>query len=263
MKKLLLTSSILAAMSFPVLAKESEIIDPSDLTRVYTQAAVFVTSDADVRVSSTFTGAWSEDISFAGFVEGVVGNDKSKQEGKDSFGLDYQKSRAQYFQVHTLDNPFMPRVGISTDLIHQNGEAGTAKGSGLDDTTLLSVGALALINPEYTMGAMMFPNVAYTTGKVFGESADGYMLNMFVTKPLGETGAFIQMWPEYFKATGDVVEMESKSFNVMFNAPLKQNRSHWLMTKLEYGSADVTTPSGDSIEGDVELKAEIGMKWFF
>lgn len=263
MKKIV--ASIYVLMMFPnfVLAEENEVIDPSDLTRVYTQAAVFVTSDADVRVSSMFTGAWSEDIQFAGFVEGVIGNNKAKQEGKDQFGFDYQRGRAQYFQVHAIDNPLMPRVGFSADLIHQNGNTGTTKGSGLKDTTLLSLGAIALINPAYTAGAMVFPNIAYTVGDVFGESADGYMFNMFVTQPIGDNGAFLQIWPEYFKAMGDVVEMESSSFNAMFNAPIKSNRTQWLMTKLEYGSADVVLPNGYEIEGDSELKAEIGVKWFF
>lgn len=264
MKKQLLATSLIAACAAPaVWADEPEVIDPSDLTRVYTQAALFVTSDADIRVSSMFTGAWTEDIQFAGFVEGNFGNDSAKQQGKDKFGLDYQKSRAQYFQVHAMDNPLMPRIGISTDLIHQNGSAGVLDGLGYKDTTLLSIGAIGIINPQYTGAAMVFPNVAYTTGKVFGESADGYMLNLFVTQPIGDSGAFIQAWPEYFKVEGDTVEMESSSFNVMFNAPIKSDRTQWLMTKLEYGSADVVTPDGWTIEGDVELKAEIGVKWFF
>ncbi len=90
-----------------------------------------------------------------------------------------------------------------------------------------------------------------------------FMANLFVTQPIGDAGAFIQAWPEYFKVTGDVVEMESKAFNLMFNAPIKQNRTQWLMTKLQYGSADIVTPDGKEYEGDVELKAEIGVKWFF
>lgn len=134
---------------------------------------------------------------------------------------------------------------------------------GLKDTTLLSIGAIGLINPLYTGGAMVFPNIAYTTGEVFGESADGYMLNLFVTKPIGDTGTFVQAWPEYFQAKGDTVEMESRSFNVMLNAPIKTDRTQWLMTKLEYGSADIVTPSGVRLEGDLELTAEIGVKWFF
>tara|TARA_Y100001956_G_scaffold81991_1_gene101265 strand:- start:2928 stop:3719 length:792 start_codon:yes stop_codon:yes gene_type:complete len=263
MKKTLLVTTLLSLPSTPVFSDDSEVIDPSDLTRVYTQAALFVTSDADVRVSSMFTGAWSEDVQFAGFVEGNFGNDKAKQQGKDKFGIDYQKSRAQYFQVHAMDNPFMPRIGLSTDLIHQNGSAGVLKDLGYKDTTLLSLGAIGLINPQYTAGAMVFPNVAYTTGKVFGESADGYMLNLFVTQPIGDSGAFVQAWPEYFKVEGDTVEMESSSINVMFNAPIKSDRTQWLMTKLEYGSTDIVTPDGFEIDGDIELQAEIGVKWFF
>lgn len=264
MKNRIIIASVLAVIAAPlVLAEETEVIDPSDLTRVYTQAALFVTSDADVRASAMFTGAWSDDIQFAGFVESSFGNDSAKQQGKDKFGLDYQKGRAQYFQVHATENSLFPRVGLSTDLIHQNGSAGVLDGLGYKDTTLFSVGAIGLINPQYTMGAMVFPNIAYTTGKVFGESADGYMLNLFVTQPIGDSGAFVQAWPEYFSVEGDTVEMESSSFNVMFNAPIKSDRTQWLMTKLEYGSTDIVTPDGWTIDGDVELKAEIGVKLFF
>lgn len=53
------------------------------------------------------TGSWSDDIQFAGFVEGNFGNSRAKQDGKDKFGLNYQKSRAQYFQVHAIDNGLM------------------------------------------------------------------------------------------------------------------------------------------------------------
>lgn len=257
MKKLFVTSSILAAISAPAFAEESEVIDPSDLTRVYTQAAVFVTSDADIRVSSMLTGAWSENTQFGGFVEAEFG-DKDSADGKDTFGANYKKSRAQYFQVSGINNSLMPRVGFMADFIHHNNSA-----MGLDDNTLMSVGAIGLINPAYTGGTMIFPNVNYTIGEVFGEKADGYMLNLFATVPVGDSGAFVQAWPEYLNVEGDEVAMESTAFNVMFNAPVSSQRDQWLMTKLQYASADITTPDGFTIEGDYELKAEIGMKWFF
>lgn len=244
----------LFASAFVMPSFADEVIDPSDLTKVYTQAAVFVTSDADLRVSSMFTGAWTDSISFAGFVEGNIGN-ADKGDG-DQLGIDYLGGRAQYFQVHQLDNRLMPSAGFSTDLIHM-------KHAGLDDTTLLSVGAIGLIHPSYTPGFMAFPNIAYTVGNVFGESADGFMLNLFATVPMGDSGAFLQVWPEYFSVSGDEVEMESKSINMMFNAPLKSNRTQWLMTKLEYNQTDIVMPRGVSVEGNPELKAEIGMKWFF
>ncbi len=267
MKKATLTTALLLALSGTAIAseqeQESEVINPSDLTRVYTQAAVFLDSNADVRMSGMMTGAWSEDIQFAGFAEGTFGNDDAKVDGKHKLGTDYQKGRAQYFQVHALDNSLLPRVGFSTDLIHQNGEAGTAKDSGLKDTTLFSAGVIGLINPAYTFGAKVFPNVAYTTGKVFGQSADGYMLNMFLTKEIGDSGSFIQFSPEYFKAEGDVVSMESSKLNFFVSAPTRSDRTQWLMTRFEYGSADVVLPDGTEINNDPELRVEIGMKWFF
>lgn len=258
MKKTILATTLLALVTATSAFAEEEqrVIDPSDLTQVYTQAAVFVTSDADLRVSSMFTGAWSEDISFAGFVEGNIGD--ASESDKDRLGLDYLGGRAQYFQVHALDNPLLPRIGFSTDLIHTKSVINE-----IDDTLIFSAGAIGLINPKYTPGMMLFPNVAYTTGSVFGESADGYMLNLFTTIPMGDSGAFFQIWPEYINVTGDVVEMESKSISMMFNAPIQTDRTQWLMTKLEYNTTDVVLADGTAIDGVPELKAEIGMKWFF
>ncbi|EGU55625.1 hypothetical protein VINI7043_10946 [Vibrio nigripulchritudo ATCC 27043] len=255
MKKHILTAIATSAFTLPVIAEETETIDPSDLTRVYTQAAVFVTSDADVRLSSMLTGAWTENIQFGGFLEANFGDSQAKA-GKDTLGADYLGSRAQYFQVSGIDNTLFPRVGFMADIIHQRNE-------GLSDTTLYSIGAIGSINPEYTGGIMVFPNVNYTTGKVFGESAKGYMLNVFATIPMGYTGAFIQAWPEYFTVSGDTVEMESTAYNLMFNAPLKTDRTQWLMTKLQYASANIVTPTGIHLDGDYELKAEVGVKWFF
>ncbi|AIW15623.1 hypothetical protein VITU102760_01515 [Vibrio tubiashii] len=252
MKKYTLGATLLSIMTFPSFADEA--IDPSDLTNVYTQAAIFVSSDADIRLTTMFTGAWNESISYAGFVEGNFGNtdaDKGNQ-----FGTDYLGGRAQYFQVHEFNNTIMPKVGFSTDLIH-------LKHSGLDDTGLLSVGAIGLINPAYTPGMMVFPNAAYTTGEVFGESADGYMLNLFGTVPVGNSGAFIQFWPEYFSVSGDEVEMTSKSFNFLLNAPTSTDRRQWFISKLQYNTTDVTLPGGHQLEGDPELKAEVGIKWYF
>lgn len=263
MKKQLVALLFIVVLSIPAFAEEENVIDPSDLTRVYTQAAVFITSDADIRLSSMLTGAWSENTQFGGFLEVEFGDDKSVP-GKDSLGADYLGGRFQYFQVSGINNTLMPRIGFMVDGIHRNNEhLSMAVGEDLDNSLLASGGVIGLVNPKYTGGIMVFPNVNYTLGELFGESADGYMLNLFVTIPVGDAGAFIQVWPEYMDVSGDTVEMESTAFNVMFNAPIKLDRTQWLMTKLQYASADVTTPAGTDIDGDYQLKAEIGVKWFF
>ncbi|MGI9275301.1 MAG: hypothetical protein ACR2PT_10715 [Endozoicomonas sp.] len=254
MKKFAFAATLLAgALSLPAFSQQSsdqEVIDPSDLTRVYTQAAVFVTSDADLRTSAMFTGAWSEDIQFAGFVEANWG-DRSDS-ASDKFGLDYKNGRAQYFQVHAMNNALMPRIGGSVDYIHHNIK-------GQKDAQLLSLGTIGLINPEYTGGkTMLFPNVAYASGSINGDSVDGVMLNLFATVPVGDSGAFIQAWPEYFSVSGKEVDLDSITYSLMFNAPLKESRSQWLMTKLEYNSSKF-----NGIKQDKSLKAEIGLKWFF
>ena len=93
MKKTTVAATLLLVLSSTAIAEEqeSEVINPSDLTRVYTQAAVFLDSNADVRMSGMMTGAWSDDIQFAGFAEGTIGNDDAKIDGKHKVGTDYQK----------------------------------------------------------------------------------------------------------------------------------------------------------------------------
>ena len=233
-------------------AYAEEVIDPSDLTKVYTQAAVFVNSDADIRTAGMMTGAWSENIQFAGFIEanwGELNSDKA-----DKFSLDYKSSRTQYFQVHAMGDQqgIFPRVGLSFDYIHQ-------KVPNAKDAQLLSVGTIGVLNPTYTNGKfMLFPNVAYAVGDISGEQVDGVMLNLFATIPVSDSGAFIQAWPEYFSVSGDNVNLNSMTYNLMLNAPLKQDRTQWLMTKLEYNSIDM-----NGFKADGELTLEVGVKWFF
>ncbi|WP_434362940.1 hypothetical protein NF212_21100 [Parasalinivibrio latis] len=243
------------SLSFNVLADNAGGINPDDLqdvTKINPQAAVFLTSDADVRVSGMFSGQWSPTTQFAGFVEGVVGN----ADKENKLGVDYLGGRGQYFQVHQFENDVVPRAGFSLDLVHQ-------KNTGLDDTLLLSAGAVAKIDDRFTPGFQLFPNIAYTVGDVFGESADGYLANLFMTTPLGDNGAFVLAWPEYFNVSGDVVELESKSLNVVLHAPMKTNYSQWLVSKFEYNKSDITLPNGASLDKPAELKAEIGIKWYF
>ncbi|AQM67082.1 hypothetical protein Vca1114GL_00561 [Vibrio campbellii] len=254
-KKKLLVLTIMS-ISMSVLADDTEfVVDPEDLqdvTKINPQAAVYLTSDANVRVSGMFSGQWNEKTDFAGFAEGIFGD----RYGDDEFSGDYLGGRAQYFQAHELNtNAFIPRAGFSFDAIHQ-------KQRGFDDTALVSIGAVAAINAKYTPGFQVFPNVAYTTGEVFGEDADGYLINLFMSTPVGNNGAFLLAWPEYFDVSGDNVDFESKSMNFVFQAPVNSNYSQWLVSKVEWNETDITF-NGNRMEGDPEIRMELGMKWYF
>ncbi|KGY10224.1 hypothetical protein [Vibrio sinaloensis] len=231
------------------------VINPDDLqdvTKINPQAAIFVTSESNVRVSGMFSGQWNEDIAFSGFAEGVIGN----KNGENKFDSDFLGGRAQYFQAHDLGNDVIPRAGFSLDLINQ-------KTKGMKDTTLFSVGAVAAVDSRFTPGFQMFPNLAYTTGEVFGEDVNGYLANLFFTTPIGDNGTFLLAWPEYFDVSGDTVEMESKSLNFLFQSPMKSNYSQWLVSKLAYNQTDLVLPNGTLIEGKGELTLEFGIKWYF
>lgn len=255
MKKTLI-ASLIGFSSVAFAHEEVEaVINPDDLqdvTKINPQAAIFVTSDANVRVSGMSSGSWNENIDFAGFAEGIFGD----RYDRDRFDGDYLGGRAQYFQVHATGSEYIPRIGFSTDLIHQ-------KARGLDDTVLFSAGVVAAVHDRFTPGFQMFPNIAYSVGEVFGETADGILANLFFTTPLGDNGSFVLAWPEYFDVSGDNVELESKSLNFAFQSPIKNNYGQWFVTKLVYNETDITLPNGARIEGDGEVSLEFGVKWYF
>ncbi len=256
MKKIITAASFLTLLATPAIAEE--VIDPSNMTKVYTQAAVFLTSSADVRFSSMYTGSWSEKSDFAGFVEGNFGDRDSGED--DKWGLEYKNGRAQYFQVNEMNNKVLPRLGFSFDVIHERTPKGAPNIS--DDTLLYSAGLLGMVNPQYTPGFMVFPNVAYTTGDVFGESADGFMVNLFASRVIGDSGAFFNLWPEYLDVEGDNVDLESSKLNLLLASPVKSNRKQWLMTKLTYGK-ETLNYKGATMKDSQEMGIEVGMKWYF
>ncbi|GAA4879451.1 hypothetical protein [Ferrimonas pelagia] len=250
MKRLMLLAALAAPLSMAQAeeAKEEALIDPSDLTRVYTQAAVFVTSDANIRTSTMATGAWTDDIQFAGFVEAYWGDRKNE----DEFGMDYLNGRAQYFQVHGINNGVMPRIGFSTDFMHYSNV-------GAKDSKIAAFGAIGLINPKFTGGKLMlFPNLAYATGSMGGEDVDGYAANLYATLPIGGQGAFIQFSPEFLSLSGDTLNIDTMTYNGFISAPINKGRTQWLMTKISHKSETI---NGFNDEGDLTL--EIGYKWFF
>ncbi|PSU35777.1 hypothetical protein [Photobacterium lutimaris] len=253
--KALLLASLLSSYTMADTSDNEAVINPDDLqdvTKINPQAAFFVTSDSDVRVSGIFSGKWNDNTNFSGFAEGIFGD----KYGEDEFDTKYIGGRAQYFQAHGFDNSYIPRAGFSLDLVHKTQH-------GLDDTVLFSAGTVIAIDSRFTPGFQMFPNVAYTTGEVFGKSADGYLVNLFMTKPIGDNGAFMLAWPEYFDVSGSTVELESKSLNVIFQTPVKTNFGQWVVSKFSYNETNVTMPNGTKLKGDGELTLELGMKWYF
>ncbi len=88
-------------------------VDPSDITRLYTTASIFVNDNSNIKVAGSLSGAYSETNQYMALFEYEMGN--ADKEG--DFSADYISARAQYFQVLSTGTATMPKAGISLDYI--------------------------------------------------------------------------------------------------------------------------------------------------
>ncbi|WP_159065046.1 hypothetical protein [Thaumasiovibrio subtropicus] len=256
---MILAAGVLSAavMSASVFAEE---IDPADLTKVYTQTALMIGGNSDIKPVTMISGAYSNGHQFAFLGEATFGDVGDNQD--NDFGFKYKDARAQYF--HTLDSGFsvLPKAGFSFDYINQRDHALKV------DTNLFAIGTLAAVNPKYTPGFMAFPMVAYVNGEMdikplnHKESVDGFSVAFAATKPLGDSGAFLLLWPEYQNISGDHIKTETVNFKVAVNAPMTQNRKLWVNTRFDLSKAK-TTILGNKENGELDSEAYLGLRYFF
>lgn len=70
-----------------------DVIDPADVTNVYTQSAIMVSGDASIQWQGQIAGGLENGQQFALLAEATFDN---KDNNTNKFGLDYQSSRVQY-----------------------------------------------------------------------------------------------------------------------------------------------------------------------
>lgn len=227
--------------------KESQVIDPSDLTRVYTMVSGWVNSQNNVRATASWSGAWTESQHFMGFIEGYWGN----EDDADKWGTDLLNVRAQYFHVVSTDFSFAPKVGFSLDYIDNQG-----------DNNLTALGVLAMVPPRLTGNLQLFPNIAYMKGEAEGVDVDGYMFNLYGTYPIGSNGTYVQLWPEYINVSGTGVDSTSLTFSGLYAQPLNKLRTVWLNLRLDYANKETKLTSYyDRIKED-ETVLTLGFKFY-
>ncbi|NGN98403.1 hypothetical protein G5S52_12310 [Grimontia sp. S25] len=253
MKKRLLLSLLVAGCSATAMAQN---IDPSDLTNVYTQAAFLVGGDSTLKPVTMVSGGYDNGHKFAFLGEATFG---AKGEDADNkFGLNYRDSRAQYFHVLDANNRFIPSFGVSLDYIHQKTDSVT--------TNLAAVGTVVGVNPLYTPGFMVFPIAAYVDGdiKISDHKAqvDGVSLALAATHQIGDTGAFILLWPEYQKLTGYGLTLTKASAKLSLNAPITTSRKLWVNTRLDYGQSEMKANDLAAIKSD-DSQVYMGLRYFF
>lgn len=228
-----------------VSAQEEESIDPSDLTRVYTMGSFWANSQNNLRVTAQFAGSWTENQSFMGFIEGYWGN----KDDEDKWGTDFLNLRAQYFHVIKTSWKELPSTGFSIDYIDED-----------SGSTLVALGAIAMLAPERTGKWQVFPNIAYVNGDIAEQDVDGYMLNLYGTYPLSDSGAFIQFWPEFISVDGNGIESDSLTISGLFSMPLGSKRKTWLNVRLDHATKETKLPFYADGLSEEETVLTVGIK---
>ncbi|WP_394242302.1 hypothetical protein [Vibrio astriarenae] len=247
----------LSLFSFNVLSETTDKeIDPSDLTKVYTQAAVMVSGNSNVMPVGMVSGGYDNGHQFALLAEAKFG--KVGDNSDNEFGLEYGSSRFQYFQVADTGFNMMPRAGLSADYIN-------VRASGLK-SDLLALGGVAAVNPQYTPGFMLFPLASYVFGQfdINGQKddVDGLNLSIAASIPVSDSGAFLMLWPEYRKLSGSMVESESVTTKIILNAPLTSDRKWWINTRLELDDSSLKV-SGTTLRDQSSSDVYAGIRYFF
>lgn len=199
--------------------EEFKVVDPSDLTRVYTTASLWFDSNTNIKGQASFSGKFAQNNEFMGLLEGTFGDDLDNE-----FGTDYRQLRAQYFQAFKTGWYGLPKLGVSLDYMHFRG-----------GDRIVSVGGVVMINPKVTKGFMVFPNIAYTEGEIGGVLVQGISANLFISKKLSSKGVFLQFWPEYINVSGDSFDGDSLNWNLLVGSPVSEKKDWWILTKAVHG----------------------------
>ncbi|MGF1682786.1 hypothetical protein [Photobacterium minamisatsumaniensis] len=257
MKKFALLAPLAACLAAPVMAEEEQVIDPADVTKVYTQSALMFSGNSQFQWQGQIAGGLENGQQFALLSEATFDNNDNDP---NKFGFDYQNSRTQYFHVFNTSSAAMPKIGASLDYV--NTRTNTIKND------LLSIGAVAAINPAYTAGLLVFPRAGVMTGSMEVAGMDskddltGYSLGLITAKYLGENGAYLSIVPEWQDLSGDEIDMQNLSVKASINVPLNNSRTWWLNTRYDFTKSDLKV-NGTDLGGDWETQAWIGVRHYF
>lgn len=261
MKKFALIIPLSLGLSIPVHAESERVIDPADVTKVYTQTALMVSGSSDIQFQGQVSGGLDNGQQFALLAEAtfVDDNDESQRDPND-FGSEYSNSRVQYFHVFETGAKAAPKVGLSLDYINTRTSI---------KNDLLSVGGVVAINPAYTGGFLVFPRAGLMTGSMeipamnsTKDDLTGYSLGLITAKHLGDSGAYVSLVPEWQDLFGDDIDMQNFSFKTSLNVPMNTARTWWLNTRYDITKTDVDV-KGVSIPSEWQTEAWVGVRYYF
>jgi hypothetical protein len=90
---------------------------------------------------------------------------------------------------------------------------------------LTALGTLALLPSSLTGNWLIYPSAAYVEGDVSGANVDGYMFIVYGSRTIGDSGAYIWVWPEYLDLSGAGVDTDSLTLTGQYAKPLNEDRS--------------------------------------
>ncbi|WP_434568044.1 hypothetical protein QFW85_21445 [Vibrio chagasii] len=261
MKKFALIIPLSVVLSIPAHAESERVIDPADVTKVYTQSALMVSGSSDIQFQGQVSGGLENGQQFALLAEAtfVDDNDESLRDPND-FGSEYSNSRIQYFHVFETGTKATPKVGLSLDYINTRTSI---------KNDLLSVGGVVAINPAYTGGFLVFPRAGLMTGSMeipaMNSSKDdltGYSLGLITAKHLGDSGAYVSLVPEWQDLSGSDINMQNFSFKTSLNVPMNSARTWWLNTRYDITKGDIDV-NGLSMPSEWQTEAWVGVRYYF
>lgn len=226
MKSFKLTSlALLAFASSPVMAeKEVEDVDPSDMTRAYTQLHVGANNQGSVKILGSLSYNYESGAAGMGSLEATI-----DKEG------DYSDSRFQYFHVYGTGSEFMPRVAGSIDIIDNstfttaNLGLANAMTTGIDGFTIYS--RLGAVVGQYS------DDFAELSG-INDQGVTGGMAGVYFTYA-HQSGFFISAFPEYTSVTGEA-DLTNLKTTLTFGAPISEQKDKWLQFRFEDIQNEIT-----------------------
>ncbi len=255
MNKFVYLTPLALVLSMPVMAEGSDAIDPADVTKVYTQSAIMLNGSSQIQWQGQVAGGLDNVQQFALLGEATFDN---KDNDPNKFGLDYQNSRFQYFHVFESGLMSMPKIGASLDYINTRTQH--------LKNDLLSVGAVAAINPSYTGGLLVFPRAGVVTGSMEAmdqkDDLTGYSLALITAKHVGDSGAYVSVVPEWQDLSGSDSDMRNMSIKTSFNAPLNSSRSWWVNTRFDITKTSIDV-NNSSLPSDWQTGAWLGVRYYF
>lgn len=261
MKKFALIIPLSLGLSIPAHAESERVIDPADVTKVYTQTALMVSGSSDIQFQGQVSGGLDNGQQFALLAEATFVDDNDElQRDPNDFGSEYSNSRIQYFHVFETGAKAAPKVGLSLDYINTRTSI---------KNDLLSVGGVVAVNPAYTGGFLVFPRAGLMTGSMeipamnsTKDDLTGYSLGLITAKHLGDSGAYVSLVPEWQDLSGDDIDMQNFSFKTSLNVPMNTARTWWLNTRYDITKTDVDV-KGVSIPSEWQTEAWVGVRYYF